>query len=191
MAMNGALWMTEHSGKMTGINSIGTSCANNPHCIKRRENGESVCSKCYAETYMKMRKALKEHLEDKFFGMIRRVIAKAGSDIPEFARMANSFSVKPSLIYKIGWIIKPFAKILGNLKIGHLAPLCKKESGLKKADWQDIKDERVVDFIVSLVANLFGGDSPYSPDTAHYKITMGILAIIDSMEDGKITFREE
>ncbi len=124
---------------------------------------------------------VKEHLEDKFFGMIRRVIAKAGSDIPEFARMANSFSVKPSLIYKIGWIIKPFAKILNRLTIGKLAPLCKKESGLKKTDWQDIKDESVVNFIVSLVANLYGGDSPYTPDTAHYKITMGILAIVDSI----------
>ncbi len=124
---------------------------------------------------------VKDHLEDKFFGMIRRVIAKAGSDIPEFARMATSFSVKEELIYKIGWIIKPFAKLLNKLTIGKLAPLCKKESGLKKADWQDIKDESVVNFIVSLVANLYGGDSPYSPDTAYYKITMGILAIIDSI----------
>ena len=56
--------MTNHSGKMTGINSIGTTCANNPWCQKRRENKESVCSKCYAETYMKMRKALKKRLED-------------------------------------------------------------------------------------------------------------------------------
>lgn len=126
-------------------------------------------------------RSVKDHCEDKFFGMIRRVIEKAGSDIPEFARMANSFSVKPSLIYKIGWIIKPFAKILGKLTIGNVAPLCKKESGLKKADWQDIKDESVVEFIVSLVSNLFGGDSPYTPDTPHYKITMGILAIIDSI----------
>lgn len=124
---------------------------------------------------------IKEHLEDKFFGMIRRVISKAGSDIPEFARMATAFSVKEELIYKIGWIIKPFAKLLGKLTIGKLAPLCKKESGLKKADWQDIKDENVVNFIVSLVANLYGGDSPYTPDTAYYKITMGILAIIDSI----------
>ena len=62
MAMNGALWMTDHSGNMKGINSTGTSCVNNPYCIKRRENGESICSHCYAVTYMKMRKSLKEHL---------------------------------------------------------------------------------------------------------------------------------
>ena len=64
MAMNGVLWMTNHDGKMKGINSIGTSCANNPHCIKRRENGDSVCSHCYAATYMKMRKSLQEHLAE-------------------------------------------------------------------------------------------------------------------------------
>lgn len=64
MAMNGALWMTNHSGKMKGINSIGTSCANNPYCIKRRENGDSVCSHCYATTYMKMRKTLQKHLAE-------------------------------------------------------------------------------------------------------------------------------
>lgn len=124
---------------------------------------------------------LKVHLEDKFFGMIRRVIAAAGSDIPELARLATAFSVKEKLIYKIGWIIKPFAKILNKLTIGTTAKLCKKESGLKKSDVESIKNEKIVDFIVSLVANLYGGDSPYSPDTAHYKITMGILAIIDSV----------
>lgn len=124
---------------------------------------------------------LKEHLEDKFFGMIRRVIAAAGNDIPEFARLATAFSVKEKLIYKIGWIVKPFAKILGKLRIGTIAKLVKKESGLKKSDYAHIKDQKVIDFIVSLVRNLYGGDSPYSPDTAEYKITMGVLSVIDSL----------
>ncbi len=126
-------------------------------------------------------RTLQDHLEDKFFGMIRRVIAAAGSDIPEFARLATAFSVKEKLIYKIGWIVKPFAKILSKLKIGTVAKLVRKESGLKKSDYAHIKDEKVIDFIVSLVRNLYGGDSPYSPDSAEYKITMGILAIIDSI----------
>ncbi len=124
---------------------------------------------------------LQDHLEDKFFGMIRRVIDAAGKDIPELARLATAFSVKEKLIYKIGWIIKPFAKLLSKLKIGTVAKLVKKESGLKKSDYAHIKDQKVVDFIVSLVRNLYGGDSPYSPDTAEYKITMGVLAVIDSI----------
>lgn len=74
--MNGILWMTDHQGKMKGINSIGTSCANNPYCIKRRENGDSVCSHCYAATYMKMRKSLQQHLEDNANILTTRLITE-------------------------------------------------------------------------------------------------------------------
>ncbi len=126
-------------------------------------------------------KPVKEFLADGFFGMIKRIIDAASTDIPDLARRCIAFSVKEELIYKIGWIIRPFAKILNKLTIGHVAKLCKKESGLKKKDYAHIKDQKVVDFIISLVTNLFGGDSPYTPDTAEYKITMGILAILDSI----------
>ena len=74
MSMNGALWMTNHTGKMEGINSIGTSCVDNPFCIKRRENGDSVCSKCYAANYMKMRHALKERLKGNFEILTTRLL---------------------------------------------------------------------------------------------------------------------
>ena len=80
MAMNGALWVTSHVGKMEGVNSIGTSCADNPHCIARRQNGESVCSKCYAATYMKMRKALKQRLSDNADVLTKRYLKE--NEIP-------------------------------------------------------------------------------------------------------------
>ncbi len=126
---------------------------------------------------------LKEHLADKFFGMIGRVIDAAATDIPLLAKMVTAFSVKEELIYKIGWILRPFAKILRKLTIGHVAALCKKESGVKKSDIKDIKDRKVVDFIISLVTNLYGGDGPYSPETPEYKITMGLLSIVDGILD--------
>lgn len=62
MSYNGVLWETNHDGKMKGIKSIGTSCIDNPYCLKRQQDGCSICSHCYAMTYMKMRKSLKEHL---------------------------------------------------------------------------------------------------------------------------------
>ena len=80
MAMNGALWMTNHDGKMKGINSIGTSCANNPYCVKRRENGDSVCNHCYAVTYTKMRKSLQKHLEENADILTTRLLT--GKEIP-------------------------------------------------------------------------------------------------------------
>lgn len=126
-------------------------------------------------------RSLKEHLADKFFGMIGRVIDAAATDIPTLAKMVTAFSVKEELIYKIGWIIRPFAKVLRKLNIGHIHALCKKESGVKKIEIRDIKDRKVVDFIISLVTNLYGGDSPYSPETPEYRITMGLLSIVDSI----------
>lgn len=59
---NGVLWETTHKGKMNGIPSIGTCCENNPICRKRSLDKSSVCSKCYASRYMKMRPKLKEKL---------------------------------------------------------------------------------------------------------------------------------
>ena len=80
MAMNGRVWETTHSGKMNGIKSISTSCATNPHCIKRQKDGCSVCSKCYANTYLKMRKGLKEHIEENSIILSQTVLD--GREIP-------------------------------------------------------------------------------------------------------------
>lgn len=124
---------------------------------------------------------LEKHLENKFFGMIKEIIRSAAYDTQKLARMVTAFSVKPSVIYRFGWLMRPFAKILTKLKIKHAARLCKKETGLKKEDYAAIADESVVDFIMSLVMNLYGGDGQYTPDTAYYKITVGICNLFDSV----------
>lgn len=80
MAMNGAIWMTKHEGKMAGIDSIGTTCANNPFCIERRKNGDSVCAHCYAATYMKMRPTLKKRLAENEKILTTRLLE--GREIP-------------------------------------------------------------------------------------------------------------
>lgn len=125
-------------------------------------------------------KALPQHLEDQFFGMIRNVITAAATDIDDLAEKVQAFSVKKKLIYKIGWLIKPLAKLFCSLKVGAVAKWTKKETGLSAAEYADIKDERVVDFAITLPMNLYKGDGEYTPDTPYYKITMGLLAIIDS-----------
>lgn len=125
-------------------------------------------------------KALPQHLEDQFFGMIRNVIDAAATDIDDLAEKVQAFSVKKKLIYKIGWLIKPFAKWFRSLKIGTVAKWTKKETGLSPEDYEHIKDEKVVDFAITLPMNLYAGDGAYTPDTAYYKITMGLLAVIDS-----------
>lgn len=124
-----------------------------------------------------------EHLKNQFFGMIRKTIEAAATSADEFAFAANSFSVKPKTVYKYYWILKPFAKLLCKLKIGTVAKWTKKETGLKYSDYENIKDEKVIDYVISLIQNLYGGDAAYSPETPYYKITMGLMSIIDSILD--------
>lgn len=124
---------------------------------------------------------LEEHLKKQLIGVIGDMIKAAGSDIDKFAYMGQAISIKPKLIYKFGWIIKPIFKWLNSVKFGTFAKWTKKETGLKKTDWNDIKNDKVVDFIISLVSNLFSGENNLSLSDPKCRIYIGFLRIIDSL----------
>ncbi len=126
-------------------------------------------------------KDLQEHLYNKFFGTIRLTLNAAAKDIPTFADCAAGISIPKRTSYKFGWIIKPIGKLLNKLTVGNVAFWTKKETGLKKEDYAHIKDNKVVDFIIDLVMRLYEGDGPYNPETAEYKISVGLMNIIDSV----------
>ncbi len=133
------------------------------------------------ETFKKDGRELKDVLENQLIGAIRGIIKAAGEDIDKLADKVTSISIKPKIVYKFGWIIKPVFKLLNSLKVGTVANWTKKETGLAKKDYAAIKDVKVVDVICELVMNLFGGESKYTPETPTYKIVMGFLGILDSI----------
>ena len=128
-------------------------------------------------------KPFDEYMKGFFFGMIGEVIWAMGNDIDRLAEMTPAFSIPGEKVKKLGWLIKPIGKFLNKLTFKKAWRLCKKESGLKKEDIADIADKRVVDLILELVQNLYCGDSPYGPDTKEYKLTCGVLNVIDSFLD--------
>lgn len=125
-------------------------------------------------------KPFDEYMKSFFFGMIEEVIWSMGNDIDRLAEMTPAFSIPGEKVKKLSWLIKPVGKFLNKLTFKKIWRICKKESGLKKDDIKDIADNRVVDFILELVQNLYCGDSPYGPDTREYRLTCGLLNIIDS-----------
>ena len=126
-------------------------------------------------------KDLQTYLGDHFIGTIRDIIKAAGENIDKFADMATAISIKKKVSYKFGWILKPIFKFLNSLKIGTVGNWTRAETGLKKEDYADIKDKSVVDFIVDIVLNLFGGKNLYTPEDNEYKIAIGLINIIDSI----------
>ena len=128
-------------------------------------------------------KPFDEYMKGFFFGMIAEVVWAMGNDIDRLAEMTPAFSIPGEKVKKLAWLIKPIGKFLNKLTFKKIWRLCKKESGLKKADIADIADNKVVDFILELVQNLYCGDSPYGPETREYKLTCGILNVVDSFLD--------
>ncbi len=149
-----------------------------------RDNDKVDVKTVFVETPDSMKKEgkdLRNILEYQLIGVIKNMIKVAGEDTDKFAYAAQAISIKPKLIYKIGWILKPIFKFLNSLKVGTVAKWTKKETGLKPADYKNIKNIKVVDVISELVLNLFGGENKYPPETPMYKIVMGFLSIIDSV----------
>lgn len=133
------------------------------------------------DSFKKDGKDLSIILKNQLTAVIIGMIKTAGDDIDKLAKMVNAISINPKLVYKFGWIIKPVFKILNSLKIGTVAKWTKRETGLNKSDYAEIKNIKVIDFIAELFMNLFGGESKYPPETPQYKITIGFLNIIDSI----------
>ncbi len=62
------------TGKMKGIPSISTCCSVNPICLARMQDGNSVCSKCFAETTMKMKPTVRAAMESNYYLLTESVL---------------------------------------------------------------------------------------------------------------------
>lgn len=150
MSMNGALWMTNHQGKMKGINSIGTTCADNPFCIERRKNGDSVCAHCYAATYMKMRPTLKKHLAENADILTTRLLK--GREVP--VTNANVFR------------FESFGDLYNTTHLANYVMICERNPYTRFGLWT--KNIWILD-------KLFNGDNVAKPDNISIIVSSPLL----------------
>lgn len=123
--------------------------------------------------------SLSDYLENKFLGMIDNTLDAAASDMDTFAACVDSMSIRPNVSYRIGWLIRPIAKLLKRLKLSTFARLVKSETS--KADLSEVNNIKVIDLIRQLVLHLYSGNPPYNPNTAEYKTVMGLIVIFDGI----------
>lgn len=74
-AKAGLHFTTKHTGKMTGMVSISTSCQLNERCKRNAQVPGSVCSKCYAQRQMKMFKTMQPVMENNTVMLSSRIMA--------------------------------------------------------------------------------------------------------------------
>lgn len=126
-------------------------------------------------------KTLPEYCKEGFFGMIENLITYMATDERKFAYYANAMSIRPNVVHKYWPFIRLFGKWVNNLTVGKVYKWVRKESGLTKAEVAPVKDKKVVPLILGLVENLYTGNASMSPDSPEYKVTMGVIALLDGI----------
>ncbi len=72
-------------------------------------------------------------------------------------------------------------RIVLNMRVKHLYPLCKTAAKLTKAEYAQIAETRMFDIFMAATVNMQTGDGQYTPDTPVYKFMMGLSAVLDSI----------
>ena len=102
-------------------------------------------------------------------------------DVDAFANTDGGISLPKDLILKHPKIVMFLGRKLNSLTYSKVARFSKKYHNLNEADYEAVKDKKFVNLILDLVANLYRGNAPYSPETVEYKITMGSFKKIENL----------
>ena len=114
-----------------------------------------------------------------FLGIIEKIPYNMEHDVEAFANTEGGISMPTDLILKHPKTVMFLGKKLNGLTYSKVAKFSRKYHDLKESDLADKKDRKFVDLIMELVANLYRGNAPYSPETVEYKITMGSFKKIE------------
>ena len=120
-----------------------------------------------------------EYARRGFLGIVEGIPYNMEHDIEAFANTDGGIALPKELILRHPKVVMFLGRKLNGLTYGKAAKFSKKYHGMSEADYAEIKDKKFVDLLFELVANLYLGNADYSPDTAEYKIMMGITKKIE------------
>lgn len=136
---------TNHTGKMTGMQSLSTSCKTNPNCMKYSKVEGSICSHCYAQSMMKMYKNMSPCYERNADILTTRVLDK--EELP--------------LINACYFRFEAFGDLHNTIQLINYFNICKKNPDVHFALWtknpfivKEVADQKPKNLVI-LVSSLF------------------------------------
>lgn len=121
--VTGVHYTTKHTGKMTGMQSLSTSCLNNPYCKTYSQDPAKVCNHCYAQRQMKMYTSMQECLKQNTEILTSRFLSydeiplinasmfrfESFGDIQNITQVINYFNIcyKNPMVYFALWTKNP------------------------------------------------------------------------------------
>ena len=125
--------------------------------------------------------SLTEYCRKGFLGSIEMIPYNMEHDIKAFAETGGGITLPKELIYKHPKIVSFIGKKINGLTCGTMAAFSKKYHGMKKSEYAHKKDDKVVPFLLDLVAHLYSGNANVEPESVEYKVTMAVVKKIEKL----------
>jgi len=116
-----------------------------------------------------------------FLGIIESVPYNMEHDIEAFANTEGGITLPKELILKHPKAVMYLGRKLNGLTYSKVAKFSKKYHNISKNELLSVKDKKLVNLLLELVANLYRGNASYSPETIEYKIIMGSVKKIEKL----------
>ena len=116
-----------------------------------------------------------EYARKGFLGIVEGVPYNMEHNPEALLETDGGIIIPKKLINKYPKVIMFVGRKLNGLSYETVGKFAKKYHNLSKSDLTALKDKKFINLVFSLVSNLYQGNASYSPDTAEYKIMMGLM----------------
>lgn len=123
--------------------------------------------------------SLEQYCRKGFLGILEAVPYNMEHDVKAFAETGGGINFPKEKIMRHKRLVSRAGRFLNNFTFGKGEKLARLGNGMKRIECSDIKDKKVVPFLFDVICNIYSGDCYISPESAEYKIAMGVVSAAD------------
>lgn len=124
---------------------------------------------------------LVDYCRKGFLGSLEEIPYNMQYDIEKFIETGGGVNLPKKFIKRHKRLVMFLGKKLNNLDFGKLAKLSKKITKLKKREYAEISDKKIVPFIFQVIDGIYSGNRFLKSDSKEYIIIMGCVARLDKI----------
>lgn len=124
---------------------------------------------------------LVDYCRNGFLGSLEEIPYNMQYDIEKFIETGGGVNLPKEFIKRHKRLVMYLGKKLNNLDFGELAKLSKRITKLKKREYAQIADKKIVPFIFQVIDGIYSGNRILKPESTEYIILMGCVTLIDKV----------
>lgn len=124
---------------------------------------------------------LVDYCRKGFLGSLEEIPYNMQYDIEKFIETGGGVNLPKKFIKRHKRLVMFLGKKLNNLDFGKLAKFSKRITNLKKSEYAQIADRKIVPFIFQVIDGIYSGNRILKPESTEYIILMGCIMKLDKL----------